>query len=232
MVKKVLAIVPAYNEEGSIVSTIEDLMANASEVDYVIIDDGSKDSTAEICATRGYNHISLPVNLGLAGGFQVGMKYALRNGYDYAVQFDADGQHAASYIRQMVECAEKTGSDIVIGSRFCATKRSVSARMVGSVLISGIIRFTTGLRIKDPTSGMRLFGREMIPLFANELDYSPEPDTIALVARNGAKVSEVEVQMRDRVAGKSYLNFTKSVSYMLRVCLSILFVQWFRGRSK
>ena len=141
---------------------------------------------------------------------------------------DADGQHSAAYVLPMVRHAQETGSNIVIGSRFCVQKKPFSARMMGSALITGMIRLTTGERIQDPTSGMRLFDRTMIPLFANELDYSPEPDTIALVARNGAKVSEVQVEMRDRVAGESYLNFTKSISYMLRVCFSILLVQWFR----
>lgn len=228
MEPRILAIIPAFNEEANIVSTVEDLRDHASGVDYVVINDGSKDATGAICRERGYNCINLPVNLGLAGGFQAGMKYALRHGYDYAVQFDADGQHSAAYVLPMVRHAEETGANIVIGSRFCAQKKPFSARMMGSALITAMIRLTTGERIQDPTSGMRLFDRKMIPLFANELDYSPEPDTIALVARNGAKVSEVQVEMRDRVAGESYLNFTKSVSYMLRVCFSILLVQWFR----
>ncbi len=228
MTSKILAIVPAYNEEENIVSTIEDLKASAPGVDYVVIDDGSRDRTAAICRERGYRCISLPVNLGLAGGFQTGMKYALRHGYDYAIQFDADGQHSAAYIEPMVEFARASNANIVIGSRFCNQKRPFSPRMAGSVLISAMIRLTTGARIKDPTSGMRLFDKSMIPLFANELDYSPEPDTIALVARNGAEVREMEVEMRERAAGESYLTFTKSVSYMMRVCVSILFVQWFR----
>ena len=228
MEPRILAIIPAYNEEENIVSTVEDLRENAPGVDYVVINDGSKDSTGEICRERGYNCINLPVNLGLAGGFQTGMKYALRHGYDYAVQFDADGQHSAAYVLPMVRHAQETGSNIVIGSRFCAQKKPFSARMMGSALITGMIRLTAGEHIQDPTSGMRLFDRTMIPLFANELDYSPEPDTLALVMRQGAKVEEIQVEMRERTAGESYLNFTKSISYMLRVCFSILLVQWFR----
>ncbi len=225
---RILAIIPAYNEEENIVSTVEDLLKRAPGIDYVVINDGSKDATSRICHERGYDVIDLPVNLGLAGGFQTGMKYALRHNYDYAVQFDADGQHSAAYVWPMVDYAIETDSNIVIGSRFCAQKKPISPRMIGSMLITAMIRLTTGKKIQDPTSGMRLFDRKMIPLFANELDYSPEPDTIALVARNGAKVSEIQVEMRDRVAGESYLNFTKSITYMLRVCVSILFVQWFR----
>lgn len=231
MDKRVLAIIPAYNEEENIVSTVEDLCANAPGVDYLIVNDGSKDGTARVCEQRGYHFVSLPVNLGLAGAFQTGMKYALRNGYDYAIQFDADGQHSAAYIDKMIEVAERDGANIVIGSRFAATKKPISARMAGSALITAMILLTTGKRIQDPTSGMRLFDAGMIPLLANELDLGPEPDTIALLMRRGAKVEEVQVEMRERIAGESYLNFTKSVSYMLRISISILFVQWFRRKK-
>lgn len=230
MVPKVLAIIPAYNEEANIVSAVEDLVTNAPGVDYIVINDGSRDGTAAICEERGYNLISLPVNLGLAGAFQTGMKHALRHGYDYAIQFDADGQHSAAYVWPMVERAQAVGANIVIGSRFCAQKKPVSARMAGSILITAMTKLTTGQRIQDPTSGMRLFDKTMIPRFAEENDFSPEPDTIALALRSGAKVSEVEVEMRDRIAGESYLSFTRSVSYMLRVCISMLFVQWFRKK--
>ena len=231
MGKRVLAIIPAYNEELNIVSTVEDLKANAPGVDYVVVNDGSKDRTAAICLERGYNLVSLAVNTGLAGAFQTGMKYAHRNGYDYVLQFDADGQHSAAYIGSMVDEAKRTGANVVIGSRFAAQKKPVSARMAGSALITAMILLTTRQKVQDPTSGMRLFDKTLIPLFAEELDYSPEPDTIALLIRRGAKVSEVQVEMRDRVAGESYLNFTKSVSYMLRISISILLVQWFRRKK-
>lgn len=230
MQPKLLAIIPAYNEEDNIVSTVEDLLNNAPGVDYVIVNDGSTDDTGDICKERGYNMLSLPVNLGLAGAFQAGMKYALQKGYDFAVQFDADGQHSASYIWPMVDAALSSGSNVVIGSRFCAQKKPVSARMAGSILITAMMRLTTGAKIQDPTSGMRLFDRSMIPHFANDGNFSPEPDTIALILRSGGKVTEVEVEMRDRTAGESYLNFTRSVAYMLRVCVSMLFVQWFRRK--
>ncbi len=231
MDKRVIAIIPAYNEEANIISTVEDLKANAPGVDYVVINDGSKDATAAICREHGYNLVSLPVNTGLAGAFQTGMKYARRHGYDYAIQFDADGQHSAAYIGDMVREAEDTGANIVIGSRFAAEKKPFSARMAGSALITAMIALTTRKKIQDPTSGMRLFDARMIPLFAQELDYSPEPDTISLLMRNGFSVREVQVEMRERTAGESYLNFTKSVSYMLRTSISILLVQWFRKKK-
>ena len=175
MNKRVLAVIPAYNEEENIVSTIEDLRKNAPDIDYVIVNDGSRDSTAAICRERGYHLISLPVNLGLAGAFQTGMKYAYAHGYDYAIQFDADGQHSAAYIDDMVEVAEETGANVVVGSRFADCKKPFSARMAGSALITAMIFVTTRKRIEDPTSGMRLFDSKMIPLFANELDFAPSP---------------------------------------------------------
>lgn len=231
MGKKVLAVIPAYNEQDNIVSTIEDLRKNAPEVDYVIVNDGSKDRTLDICREQGYHYLALPVNLGLAGAFQTGMKYADEHGYDYAIQFDADGQHSAAYIGAMLDAAEREGADVVIGSRFANCKKPFSPRMVGSALISAMIFLTTRKRVQDPTSGMRLFNARLIPLFADELDYGPEPDTISLLMRQGYKVEEVQVEMRERTAGESYLNFTKSVSYMLRMSISILLVQWFRKRK-
>lgn len=227
----IIAIIPAYNEEKNIIATIEDLKQHAPQVDYVIVDDGSEDATSAICEEHEYHFISLPVNLGLAGAFQTGMKYAHSHGYDYAIQFDADGQHSAAYIAEMVQAAEATGSNIVVGSRFAARKKPFSGRMVGSALISIMIFLTTHQHIQDPTSGMRLFDSKTIPLFANELDFGPEPDTLSYLMRHSYKIIEVQVEMRDRIAGESYLNFSKSVSYMLRMCVSILFIQWFRRKQ-
>ena len=229
--RRVVAVVPAYNERDNIVSTIEDLQINAPGVDYVIVNDGSKDDTLDICREHGYNVVDLPVNLGLAGAFQTGMRYAHEHDYDYAIQFDADGQHSAAYIEEMVKVAENKGANIVIGSRFATQKKPFSARMAGSALISAMILLTTRKRIQDPTSGMRLFDKTMIPLFAREIDFGPEPDTISLLMRWGYKVEETQVEMRERIAGESYLNFTKSVTYMLRMSISILLVQWFRRKK-
>lgn len=224
---KTLAIIPAYNEEGSLEATVSELTNKAPTVDYVIVNDGSTDSTLAICKKHGYNVLDLPVNVGLTSGFQTGMKYAYEHGYDCAVQFDADGQHSPEYLGAMIEEAEK-GIDIVIGSRFVDKAKPASARMAGSALIKAFVRMTTGKTINDPTSGMRLYNRAMIERFAKESDLSPEPDTLAYLMRQGAKVSEVQVEMRERTAGESYLSFTKSISYMARTCASILFLQWFR----
>ena len=226
---KLLVIIPAYNEEDSIVSTIEELEREAPGIDYVIVNDGSKDNTKALCREHGYTMLDLPVNIGLTGGFQAGMKYALRHGYDAAIQFDADGQHIPSYISSMARTMEETKADIVIGSRFVTEDKPASLRMLGSNLISTIIKITTGASIKDPTSGMRLFSRPMIACFSEKPDFGPEPDSLAYLIRKGAHVEEVQVSMREREAGESYLTLGRSIEYMARACISILFVQWFRS---
>ncbi len=226
--KRLLVIIPAYNEEESIFSTVDELTSTLSGVDYVVVNDGSKDGTERICLEHGYNYVSLPVNSGLTVGFQTGMKYALRNGYDYALQFDADGQHRPEYISKMLDLAVAEDADIVIGSRFVNKCKEVSARMLGSRIITVAIKLTTGKRVADPTSGMRMFNRKMIERFANDDSLNPEPESISYLMKKGAKVREVQVEMRERQAGESYLNTPKSIAYMARACISILFVQWFR----
>lgn len=228
---KCLVIVPAYNEEESIVKVIENLKKHYSAYDYVVINDGSSDNTAELCRKMGYELIDLPVNLGLAGAFQTGLKYAYRKGYDYAIQFDADGQHRPEFIEAMLDKIQE-GYDIVIGSRFVTEKKPHSMRMLGSNLISLATRITTGRKVKDPTSGMRMFNKKMIAEFALNLNYGPEPDTISYLLKQGATIAEVQVEMDERTAGESYLNLSRSVMYMLRMLMSILFIQNFRKRRE
>lgn len=226
---KVLVIIPAYNEEKSIERVVDNLIANYPEYDYVVVNDGSRDNTAAICRRRGYRFIDLPVNLGLAGAFQTGMKYAYEHAYDYAIQFDADGQHRPEFIRPIVDKMEE-GYDIVIGSRFVEEKKPCSLRMLGSFMISLAIRLTTGVKIKDPTSGMRMFNRSLMKEFALNINYGPEPDTVSYLVKNGARVTEVQAHMDERLEGKSYLTLTKSAVYMIRMITSILLIQNFRKR--
>lgn len=169
---KTLLIIPAYNEEDCITKVIDNLINNYPQYDYVIINDGSTDHTSEICHKKGYEIIDLPINLGLAGAFQTGLKYAYLKGYDFAMQMDADGQHLPEYVDKLLEKMNE-GYDIVIGSRFVTEKKPKSMRMLGSNMISRAIRVTTGTRIMDPTSGMRMFNRSMIREFANNINYGP-----------------------------------------------------------
>lgn len=223
-----LVLIPAYNEEANIRQVIQELTEKCPKADYLIINDGSTDSTLEICRHEGFSVLDLPVNLGLAGAFQAGMRYALKNGYDYAVQFDGDGQHRAEYIPKLLECAIKQKKNVVIASRFVESKKGWSMREIGSRLIGGCIFLTTGRRIKDPTSGMRLYDRTVMERLAMHINYSPEPDTLAVLLKKGATVEEIPAVMNERTGGASYLTFTNSVKYMFYVCSSILFVNWLR----
>ena len=226
---RTLLIIPAYNEEGSLASTIESLKASSFDGDYLVINDGSKDRTAEICRENEYPFLDLPVNLGLAGAFQAGMKYAYRHHYDCAIQFDADGQHLPEYIPLLEKAVQE--NDIAIGSRFVSKKKPSSMRMLGSNLIEVAIKLTTGETIKDPTSGMRAFNGRIIAQMAKGLNFGPEPDTVSyLIKRADAKVVEVPVEMAERTAGESYLNLGNSAKYMLRMTVSILFMQVIRKR--
>lgn len=224
---KTLLIIPAYNEEESIERVVDQLIRDYSQFDYVVVNDGSRDNTAHICRTRGYRFLDLPINLGLAGAFQAGMKYALSKGYDCAIQFDADGQHRPEYVKDLVAAVQD--ADIVIGSRFVTESKPKSMRMLGSNVISTMIKLTTGQTIMDPTSGMRAYNKKMIKDLASGPNLGPEPDTLSyLIKKHGAKVTEVQVSMDERLAGESYLNVQKSIAYMLRMAFSVLLIQYFR----
>ena len=229
---KLLIIIQAYNEAFNIERVVDNLIANYPQYDYVIVNDGSSDDTRKICANRKYNFLDLPINVGLAGAIRAGIRYANYHGYDYAVQIDGDGQHEPKYIKDMLEKMETAQADIVIGSRFKEKKKPNSMRMLGSRIISGAIKLTTGgKKIEDVTSGMRLFNKRMIKNFGYNMHYSPEPDTIAYLLNCGIKIEEIQVEMYERIAGTSYLNLKNSVWYMLKMLFSILIFQWVRGRE-
>lgn len=227
---KTLIIIPAYNEEGNIERVVNHLIENYPQFDYVVVNDGSKDSTAEICIKNNYNLLNQPINLGLAGAFQTGMKYAYEKGYDAAIQFDGDGQHRPEYIEEMVKEIEN-GFDIVIGSRFVTENKESTLRMFGSNIIESLIKLVTGKTIKDPTSGMRMFNKKMIKILAGNLNMGPEPDTLTYLMKCGAKVKESQVTMDERIAGESYLNLSRSAKYMLTMCSSILLITCFRKKN-
>ena len=230
---KILIIIPAYNEAENIERVVDNLIENYPQYDYVIINDGSTDDTRKICARRGYNLLDLPINVGLSGAIKSGMRYANYYGYDYVLQLDGDGQHDPMYIKDLQTCMEQTGADIVIGSRFKTERKPINSRMIGSQLITTAIFLTTkGKYIGDVTSGMRLFNKKMIKRFGYDMHYSPEPDTLAYLLNCGVKIEEVQVQMHERIAGVSYLNFKSSIWYMMKMMFSIFLFQWVRKRGK
>ena len=196
-----------------------------TQYDYVIINDCSKDNTKEICEKNGFNVVSLPINYGLTSGIQLGMKYAYKNNYDIAIQFDGDGQHQAKYLKNLVNEIETKNCDIAIGSRFVEKKKSNSLRMFGSNLISFCIKITTGKTIKDPTSGMRAYNKRAIEEFVKNKSLTPEPDTLVYMMKKGMKVKEIQVEMSEREFGESYLKPLKAMEYMLNMVFSILFIR-------
>ena len=214
---EVLLIIPAYNEAGNIERVVDELVADYPEFDYVVVTDGPTDGTDRICAYRGYNTVNLPENMGLTLCFHNGMKYAADMGYKYAVQFDGDGQHRPEYIEAMKLKADE-GYDLVMGSRFIGLDNHMNAiRSLGSHIIKLAILLKTGVRVTDPTCGLRLYDRKLIRLFAKHTDLAPEPDTIAKLIKGGARVAEVPVKVADREAGESYLKPMKAIKYMLRM---------------
>ena len=226
---KTLIIIPAYNEEKNLERVVNMLIENYPQYDYVVVNDCSKDNTRAVCIKNNYNLIDLPVNLGLSGAVQAGYKYAYKHGYDVAIQYDGDGQHRPEYIDKLI-VAIKNGADIAIGSRFVTEPKPLSMRMIGSRLISFMIKMVTGIEVKDPTSGMRAIDSKLIKEFAFNMNYPPEPDTIAYQLKKGAIIEEVQVEMDERIEGESYLNWANSIRYMARMLISIAFVQNFRGR--
>ena len=222
---KKLVIIPAYNEEGGIVKTVTDVVENAKDFDYVVINDCSKDNTLKICREHNFNVVNLPVNMGIGGGVQTGYMYAYRNGYDIAVQFDGDGQHNASYLTEMSEKLVKEQLDMVIGSRYIEKEgfQSSGMRRLGIRYFTGLIKLLTGKKITDPTSGMRMINRKIMKQFSEEYpkDY-PEPESVVTILIEGAKVEEIPVKMNAREEGVSSISPSKSIYYMVKVSIAVL----------
>lgn len=222
---KKLVIIPAYNECKSILKAVDDIREHAPGFDYVVINDCSTDETLDICRKYNLNHVNLSVNLGIGGAVQTGYIYACQYGYDSAVQFDGDGQHDAAYLGMMAKELERTGSDMVIGSRFIEKEgfQSSGLRRVGIRYFSMLIKLLTGKRVTDPTSGMRMVNRDVMRIYADSYpkDY-PEPESVTAILRMGKKVLEVPVVMREREEGTSSIGGLKSVYYMVKVTLAIL----------
>lgn len=224
---KVLIIIPAYNEEANIEKVVDYVIAaqRLYGYDYIVINDGSYDTTEEICNKKGYNILSLPVNLGIGGAVQAGYLYALKNHYDIAVQIDGDGQHDAMDLPRIIEQLVRENADIAIGSRFIDNQgfQSSRARRAGIKFLSGLIWLCTGKRVYDVTSGFRVINNKAIRLYATDypVDY-PEPEAIIMAALNGMKIIEIPVIMHERSAGESSINLWKSIYYMIKVSLAVI----------
>ena len=215
---KILVIIPAYNEEKSILTTVQTLRNIHPEVDAIVVNDASKDKTKKILSENHIHYIDLPVNLGIGGGVQTGYMYAYRNGYDVAIQMDGDGQHPASELDKIIAPIKDGRADIVVGSRFVNKEgfQSSAIRRFGIKFLSSLIYLCTGKHILDVTSGYRAVNRKYIKIFSEEYaqDY-PEPEALVTAAKKGAEIVEVPVMMKVRQGGIRSLSQIKSIYYMV-----------------
>ncbi|MGN6558696.1 MAG: glycosyltransferase family 2 protein [Solirubrobacterales bacterium] len=230
-----LAIVPAYNEEEAIGSTIASIHRWAPDFDVLVVDDGSADKTGAVAAAAGAKVLRLPYNLGIGGGMQAGYVYAKENGYQVAVQVDGDGQHDPRQIKDLLQCLEANpGLNMVTGSRFLDPDgggfRSSAARRVGIRIFARVLSTITRQKVTDPTSGFRMTDRRGIELFADDypMDY-PEVEAIMLMHTHRLRSREIPVVMAARLTGESAISTPQSVYYMVKVLLAV-FVALFRKR--
>lgn len=231
--KRVILIIPAYNEEDNILNTYNKIKNHNKESNYkydvIVINDGSKDNTESILISNKIPHITLVHNLGIGGAVQTGYKYAYENNYDIAVQFDGDGQHDINYVENIIKPIINNEVDFTIGSRYIdktsSKFKSTAARQAGIKLISSFMKTITNKKIYDTTSGFRACNKNIIKLFAKEypLEY-PEPITTTELLKNDYKVKEIAVSMNEREGGTSSIHAWKNIYYMINVLLSILLV--------
>jgi glycosyltransferase involved in cell wall biosynthesis len=224
--KKILAIVPAFNECGNIGRTVEEIRKTAPDVDILVIDDGSGDATAEEARQAGGMVISLPFNLGIGAAVQTGFQYAQKNKYDIAVQIDGDGQHDPAFLAKIVDPVRRDETDMAVASRFLEKTggfQSSFSRRVGINFFVHLINGLTGVKINDPTSGFRAYNKKMIDLFADYYPHDfPEPEAIVVAQQAGARFIEIPVVMRPREAGSSSIRYFKTLYYMVKVTLAII----------
>jgi glycosyltransferase involved in cell wall biosynthesis len=227
---KRLAIVPAYNEAGSIAAVIDEIRAVDPALDVVVIDDGSHDGTAAIARRAGADVLCLPFNLGIGGAVQTGYKYALEHGYQIAIQVDGDGQHDPTQIGLLLGPILDDRADMVVGSRWRDVReyRAPLGRRLGIEVFARLVSLIVRQRVTDTTSGFRAVNRKGIRLFAADYPHDyPEVETTVLVFRHRLRLEEVGVAMRERAAGESSITLVRSIYYVVKVSLA-LFVGLFR----
>jgi glycosyltransferase involved in cell wall biosynthesis len=229
-----LAIVPAYNEAGMVGRVVRDIHRQAPEFDVLVVDDGSTDTTAAEAESEGAVVVAHPYNLGIGGAMQSGYKYALRHGYDVAVQVDGDGQHKPEYIPELLAALNTAAdeADMVYGSRFRGDPgyKVPLGRRAGNLIFSVALSAITRQRITDPTSGFRMTNRRGIELFARDYPHDyPEVEALLMLHAHHLRIHEVHVRMNARGFGRSSIDYPRSAYYMAKVLLA-LFVGLFRRR--
>ncbi|NLC87191.1 MAG: glycosyltransferase family 2 protein [Clostridiaceae bacterium] len=224
---KVLLIIPAYNEEENILRVCRTIEEYSKEIDYIVVNDGSKDNTLKILEENNLKHINLINNLGIGGAVQTGYKYAYENNYDIAIQFDGDGQHDVRYLADICEPILNNKANMVIGTRYldksASEFQSTFMRRLGGNIISFFIKKCTKKKITDPTSGFRAADKKIIEEFAKEYPTEyPEPESTTCMLCKGYKITEVPVNMNERIGGQSSIRLLKTADYMIKVCLAII----------
>jgi hypothetical protein len=222
-----LAVVPAYNEAGSVAHVVRSLQERAPQFDVIVVDDGSTDDTAGRALAAGAEVVRLPFNLGIGGAVQTGFIYAREHGYDFMAQVDGDGQHEPAELRTLLAAFEDNpGVDVVCGSRFLSPESSYTApisRRTGIHLFAFTLSKILGQRVTDPTSGFRLYNRRAIRLFASDYPHDyPEVEAVLMLHAHWLQMAEVPVHMHLRGSGQSSITRGRSVYYMIKVSLALL----------
>jgi glycosyltransferase involved in cell wall biosynthesis len=220
------AIVPAYNEAGSIGRVIREIREFDEAIDVVVVDDASTDETAAIAQSLGAVVLSLPYNVGIGGAVQTGFRYALVEGYEAAVRLDGDGQHDAAELGKLLGPLERGEADFVVGSRFVekgGAYRPPWARRIGIRVFARLVSLLGGQRVTDTTSGFLALDRIGIELFAEVYPHDyPEVEATLVALRSGLRLAQVQVDMRERETGSSSITFVRSLYYIVKVTLALL----------
>lgn len=229
---KVLVIIPAFNEEETIAKVVEEILAHQPAYHVLVVDDGSSDQTAALVRQQDRaTLIRLPFNSGIGVTMQTGFKYALRNGYDIAVQCDADGQHPPEQMHRLVDRVASGDADMMIGSRYVAQTDYAPSftRRLGKSILSRLIDSLIGGGITDTTSGFRAMNRSVLQIVSERYpDDYPEPEILVTLHRHRLRVAETPVDMRPRQGGESSINPNRAAYYMVKVALAI-FVDFLRN---
>ncbi|MBA4372497.1 MAG: glycosyl transferase family 2 [Thermodesulfovibrio sp.] len=225
---KYLVVLPAYNEEQSIGSVLAEIAKDVPFADVLVINDGSGDATGKTAANNNVMVINHPFNLGYGAALQTGFRFGVKNGYDFIIMMDADGQHTAASVENLIQVMRESSADVVIGSRFLeGVYRMDLVRKIGSLIFSGIARAYTGIRITDPTSGFQLLNRNAFEYLAEgdnyPLDY-PDVNIIMALHKKRFRLAEAPVLMTENLTGKSMHSGMKPLFYIVKMFLAIIMV--------
>lgn len=228
MASKYLVLVPAFNESEHIGRVIGDIRGAIPEAHVLVVNDGSTDTTSQTARRAGAMVLEIPFNIGYGGALQTGFRFAVEYGYEFVITMDGDGQHDPYSAHNLIRTAEKTGADVVIGSRFLGSDyRMPLARRMGVYLFSRIARWYTGVPFTDPTSGFQLLTRKAFSYFSRgdnyPLDY-PDVNIIMAMHKKKFAIAEAPVIMREKEGGKSMHSGLKPIIYVMRMLLAMLMV--------